>query len=246
MSELPIPYEITVAQDMVTDPATTAPLSHQWQSKSAGSAWSNIQGATGATFITTDNQRGGYVRLIQKTTDGATGESNELEVTNILANNFVEGIQTPLWPQDSPPLTFRAAGGGIDASGKTVFFQTADDGWYIADDGIFSKWLFPVGSTTWPSFMTMPWGGSAFSDDGNYAVMMPGQHGDLLVSRAPGGSGQSGWVYTFKPQYTQVNTGTHYGYFSATVPGLITPATVFQQTMIKFGGLFRIRCTRTT
>ena len=42
----------------------------------------------------------------------------------------------------------------------------------------------------------------------------------LLVSRAPGGSGQSGWVYTFKPQYTQVNTGTHYGYFSATVPGL--------------------------
>ena len=206
---------------MVTDPVTTDPLSHQWQRKEMGKAWTNIQGATGATYTTSDGIRGQYVRLVQKTNSGATGVSNELEVTNILNSNLIEGIQQPLWPQNQGnPTTFKAAGGGVDAGGLTTFFQTADVAWFIAADGVFEEWAYPEGAAQWPSFMTMPRGGSALSEDGNYVVMMPGQKGTLTVTRAGGGTGVGGWNFMTKPDYTQVVTGSKYGYCSATVPGL--------------------------
>lgn len=190
MSELPIPYEITVAQDMVTDPEATSPLRHQWQSKESGKAWTNIQGATGSTYTTNDFVRNQSIRLTQSTNDGAVGESNELYVTNILSDNLELGqkpgrpIELPDAPTDDG--SFTAIGGGIGANDTIVFYQGDGDGYYVDDyDGRVKSYSVPVGGP-WDISWQSPWGGAAHTQDGKYIVLMPGNHGSPQIIRSPG------------------------------------------------------------
>ena len=220
---------------MVTDPETLTALSHQWEKKPPGQSWTTIQGATGQTYTTTDYERGGYVRLIQKTDAGATGLSNELQVSNILQDDLSLG-QKPGRPIEIPNTgydngAFTAIGGGVGQNDVMIFYQGDEDGYYLRSNGQVEDWKSPIGGD-WNSSYKSPWGGAAHTQDGKWIVNMPGNIGKGEINRSKNGTFDSNdrpsmllqLGLTDYPTYGQSgNTGNMGGYCSGCTGSNVKP-----------------------
>ena len=80
MPNLDYGYEITIAQNATSDPAS-ASVTNQWQIQMFGNTiWEDIAGATGETYVVQPGDRWAKIRL-QQTLDGIKAYSNQLQVT---------------------------------------------------------------------------------------------------------------------------------------------------------------------
>jgi hypothetical protein len=234
-TDLPIPYEITVAQNMVTDPPSEGSFSHQWQSKTVNGSWNDLSGATGPTFTTHDGVRDEDIRLVQTSQSGSKGYSNGLHVTPILDGDLALG-QRPGRPIEVPNSgtdfgTFTAIGGGIGMNDVVIFYQGDDKGYYLNSRGEAEAWVDPVGGS-WDQSWHSPWGGMAHTTDGKWIVRMPGNHGSAQIARSKNATFDADdrpteTIQVNLPDYPTYGTSGYYGnmggYFSGCTGSNVKP-----------------------
>jgi hypothetical protein len=172
----------------------TAPLSYQWQ-KLVNGTWTNISGATSATFTISAAQAsdaGQYQVVVSNSAGQAVSNTVSLtvnSVSNVLfSDNFNSGTPSPLW-------SFTPASGWSVVNGQLVQSGPTAGNWAFQTAAV----TLPAGATSWQADMAAGSG----AQSGMAVVSANGQDtlyfftdgsGHLFYSRVVSGVYQGGTV----------------------------------------------------
>lgn len=171
---------LTADTSQIADPNGLGIFAFQWQASPNGLAWTNIPGATSATFAAQQAQVGQQLRVVVSFTDGLGG-----------AEQVVSQATAPVVDNNAPATgapTIVDANGGSPTEGQVLTVNTAG----IADAnglGAFSyQWQSSPDGVTWTNIAGAT--ASTFTPDNNLLVIFgdqAGRHLRVAVSFTDGG-----------------------------------------------------------
>ena len=182
-------------------PPATAPLTYQWQ-KLIGSAWTNVNGATAASYAigtTVLGDAGQYRAVVTNSAGSATSNPATLTVTN---------------PDQAPDITQQPGDQSVNVGDPASFIVAATGAAPLS-----YQWQKLIGSTwtdvTGATAVTLSFGAAAVADAGQYRVVVTNSVGSatsnaatLAVNQFPTATITAGGTYTFGQTITFSGTAT--------------------------------------
>lgn len=149
------------ANSLPLDPKARAAgcvLTYQWQRSDNGTSWSNISGATGATYEPPTNERG---TVWYRCTVTATNNGQSQSTTTSAAEILVYGGQAPVFQRRLQSSVYKAGEGvrPLNGTASSQDTQNITYQWYWSRDNVN---FLPVDGATGPYYTPSPTAGTTY------------------------------------------------------------------------------------
>lgn len=123
-----------------TDNGRTSTLTYQWEISTDGSTWSNISGATAASYTPVSGDSGKYLRVKEIATNAA-GATNAWSASLVVQTGLASAPQNLVVARDNGKLNLSwtapaALNGGVISSYEIHYKRTVDSSWQIGASGL--------------------------------------------------------------------------------------------------------------